>query len=73
MKYKKYNLQDVYDGEDTKNKFNVISTFFGGGDRFFYRLSFGSGGKILCINEFVEEGSRNTYDRKLSKHPYLTR
>ena len=30
MKYKKYNLQDVYDGE-AQNKFNVISTFAGGG------------------------------------------
>ena len=30
MKYKKYNLQDVYDAEK-QNKFNVISTFAGGG------------------------------------------
>ena len=30
MKYKKYNLQDVYDAS-SQNKFNVISTFAGGG------------------------------------------
>ena len=52
-----YKLQDVYDGE-AKEKFTVISTFAGGGGSSTgYRLA---GGKILCINEFVEE-ARNTY------------
>lgn len=52
-----YKLQDVYDGE-TQEKFTVISTFAGGGGSSTgYRLA---GGKILCINEFVEE-ARNTY------------
>lgn len=52
-----YNLQDVYDGE-AQQKFTVISTFAGGGGSSTgYRLA---GGKILCINEFVEE-ARKTY------------
>ena len=52
-----YKLQDVYDGE-AKQKFTVISTFAGGGGSSTgYRLA---GGKILCINEFVEE-ARKTY------------
>jgi len=52
-----YTLQDVYDGE-AQDKFNVISTFAGGGGSSTgYRLA---GGKILCVNEFVEE-ARNTY------------
>jgi len=52
-----YKLQDVYDGE-AQQKFTVISTFAGGGGSSTgYRLA---GGKILCINEFVEE-ARNTY------------
>jgi len=54
-----YNLQDVYDGE-AQEKFTVISTFAGGGGSSTgYRLA---GGKILCINEFVEE-ARNTYSQ----------
>ena len=52
-----YKLQDVYDGE-AQQKFTVISTFAGGGGSSTgYRLA---GGKILCINEFVEE-ARKTY------------
>lgn len=52
-----YNLQDVYDAE-AQEKFTVISTFAGGGGSSTgYRLA---GGKILCVNEFVEE-ARNTY------------
>jgi DNA (cytosine-5)-methyltransferase 1 len=67
MKYKKYNLQDVYDGE-AQNKFNVISTFAGGGGSSTgYRLA---GGKILCINEFVEE-ARNTYHENYPNTPIL--
>ena len=67
MKYKKYNLQDVYDAE-AQNKFNVISTFAGGGGSSTgYRLA---GGKILCINEFVEE-ARNTYAENYPNTPIL--
>ena len=67
MKYKKYNLQDVYDGE-AQNKFNVISTFAGGGGSSTgYRLA---GGKILCINEFVEE-ARNTYHENFPNTPII--
>jgi len=52
-----YKLQDVYNGE-SQEKFTVISTFAGGGGSSTgYRLA---GGKILCINEFVEE-ARKTY------------
>ena len=55
--YKKYTMEDVRAGE-AQNKFNVISTFAGGGGSSTgYRLA---GGKILCINEFVKE-ARNTY------------
>ena len=57
MNYKRYLLQDVYDGEK-QEKFNVVSTFAGGGgSSTVYRLA---GGKILLINEFVEE-ARKTY------------
>ena len=67
MKYKKYNLQDVYDAEK-QNKFNVISTFAGGGGSSTgYRLA---GGKILCINEFVQE-ARNTYTENYPSTPIL--
>ena len=59
-KYSPYTLQDVYDAS-SQNKFNVISTFAGGGGSSTgYRLA---GGNILCINEFVEE-ARNTYRDK---------
>ena len=67
MKYKKYNLQDVYDAS-SQNKFNVISTFAGGGGSSTgYRLA---GGKILCINEFVQE-ARNTYNENYPDTPIL--
>ena len=57
MTYTPYTLQDVYDAASQK-KFNVISTFAGGGGSSTgYRLA---GGDILAINEFVEE-ARNTY------------
>ena len=67
MKYQKYNLQDVYDASK-QNKFNVISTFAGGGGSSTgYRLA---GGKILCINEFVQE-ARNTYNENYPDTPIL--
>ena len=57
MSYTPYTLQDVYDAE-AQAKFNVISTFAGGGGSSTgYRLA---GGKILMVNEFVEE-AQNTY------------
>ena len=57
MIYEPYYLKDVHTAS-AQNKFNVISTFAGGGGSSTgYRLA---GGKILCINEFVEE-ARNTY------------
>ena len=59
MNYKRYLLQDVYDGEK-QEKFNVVSTFAGGGGSSTgYRLA---GGKILAINEFVEE-AQNTCEK----------
>ena len=52
MKYKPYVMKDVMDAS-AQNKFNVISTFAGGGGSSTgYRLA---GGKILAVNEFVEE------------------
>jgi len=57
MEYSPYNLKDVYDAS-AREKFKVISTFAGGGGSSTdYRLA---GGKVLCINEFVEE-ARKTY------------
>ena len=57
MKYKPYNLEDVKKAS-AQNKFTVISTFAGGGGSSTgYRLA---GGKILCVNEFVEQ-ARITY------------
>ena len=45
-------MKDVLDNSN-KELFNVISTFAGGGGSSTgYRLA---GGKILCVNEFVEE------------------
>ena len=45
-----YNLKDVVESSK-RERFNVISTFAGGGGSSTgYRLA---GGKILCINEFV--------------------
>mgnify|MGYP001171679008 FL=1 len=53
--YYPYNLQDVYDAS-AHNKFKVISTFAGGGGSSTgYRLA---GGKVLVINEFVEEAQK---------------
>ena len=55
MVYCPYNLQDVYDAS-AQNKFKVISTFAGGGGSSTgYRLA---GGKVLVINEFVEEAQK---------------
>ena len=55
MVYCPYKLQDVYDAS-SQNKFTVVSTFAGGGGSSTgYRLA---GGKILCINEFVEEAQK---------------
>ena len=66
-KYSPYTLQDVYDAS-SQNKFNVISTFAGGGGSSTgYRLA---GGKILCINEFVEE-AQNTYRENYPDTPIL--
>ena len=57
MKYKPYLLTDVHKAS-AQNKFNVISTFAGGGGSSTgYRLA---GGNILCVNEFVPE-AQNTY------------
>ena len=65
--YQKYTMEDVRAGE-AQNKFNVISTFAGGGGSSTgYRLA---GGKILCINEFVEE-ARNTYHENYPNTPIL--
>ena len=67
MKYKPYNLQDVYDAS-AQNKFTVISTFAGGGGSSTgYRLS---GRNILAVNEFVEE-ARNTYRENYANTPIL--
>jgi len=55
--YKRYTLQDTLDSEK-RALFNVVSTFAGGGGSSTgYRLA---GGKILAVNEFVEE-AQNTY------------
>jgi DNA (cytosine-5)-methyltransferase 1 len=55
MVYSPYNLQDVYDAS-AQEKFKVISTFAGGGGSSTgYRLA---GGKVLVINEFVEEAQK---------------
>ena len=65
--HRPYKLQDVYDAS-SQNKFSVISTFAGGGGSSTgYRLA---GGKILCINEFVEE-AQNTYRENYSDTPIL--
>ena len=57
MTYKPYTMEDVHKSSD-RALFNVISTFAGGGGSSTgYRLA---GGKLLAINEFVEE-ARTTY------------
>lgn len=65
--YKPYSLKDVFDAS-SQNKFNVISTFAGGGGSSTgYRLA---GGNILCVNEFVEE-AQNTYAENYPNTPIL--
>ena len=67
MRYKPYNLEDVVNASN-EDKFNVISTFAGGGGSSTgYRLA---GGKILCVNEFVEE-AQNTYRENYPDTPIL--
>ena len=67
MIYKPYKLEDVVKASN-QNKFNVISTFAGGGGSSTgYRLA---GGKILCVNEFVEE-AQNTYRENYPDTPIL--
>ena len=67
MRYTPYKLEDVVNASN-QNKFNVISTFAGGGGSSTgYRLA---GGKILCINEFVEE-AQNTYRENYPDTPIL--
>jgi DNA (cytosine-5)-methyltransferase 1 len=62
-----YNLKDVVESSK-RERFNVISTFAGGGGSSTgYRLA---GGKILCINEFVEE-AQNTYRENYPDTPIL--
>ena len=62
-----YKLKDVRESSK-QEKFNVISTFAGGGGSSTgYRLA---GGKILCINEFVQE-ARNTYNENYPDTPIL--
>ena len=65
--YKPYNLQDVIEASK-QNKFNVISTFAGGGGSSTgYRLA---GGNVLCMNEFVEE-AQNTYAQNYPNTPII--
>ena len=65
--YKPYTLQDVNDAS-AQEKFTVISTFAGGGGSSTgYRLA---GGKILAVNEFVEE-ARTTYGQNYPTTPIL--
>lgn len=67
MKYTPYTLADV-NAASSQNKFNVISTFAGGGGSSTgYRLA---GGKILCVNEFVEE-AQNTYRENYPDTPIV--
>ena len=67
MKYKPYNLKDVVKASE-QEKFTVVSTFAGGGGSSTgYRLA---GGKILCVNEFVQEAI-NTYKENYPNTPIL--
>ena len=67
MKYKPYNLKDVYDAS-AQEKFKVITTFAGGGGSSTgYKLA---GGKILCVNEFVEQAQK-TYKENYPETPIL--
>ena len=55
MVYSPYKLEDVHEAS-AQEKFKVISTFAGGGGSSTgYRLA---GGKVLVINEFVEEAQK---------------
>ena len=67
MTYKPYYMKDVLDNSN-KELFNVISTFAGGGGSSTgYRLA---GGKILCVNEFVE-AAVDTYKSNYPNTPVL--
>ena len=67
MTYKPYFMKDVVDNSN-KELFNVISTFAGGGGSSTgYRLA---GGKILCVNEFVE-AAVDTYKSNYPNTPVL--
>ena len=67
MTYKPYYMKDVLDNS-SKELFNVISTFAGGGGSSTgYRLA---GGKILCVNEFVE-AAIDTYKSNYPNTPIL--
>ena len=67
MAYYPYKLQDVHDAS-AQEKFTVISTFSGGGGSSTgYKLA---GGKVLCVNEFVEEAV-NTYRKNYPDTPIL--
>ena len=68
MNYTPYNMKDVIEASN-QNKFKVISTFAGGGGSSTgYRLA---GGKVLCVNEFVEEAC-NTYAENYPDTPILS-
>ena len=65
--FKPYYLKDVIDNSN-KELFTVISTFAGGGGSSTgYRLA---GGKILCVNEFVE-AAIETYKSNYPNTPVL--
>ena len=65
--YKPYFLKDVIDNSN-KELFTVISTFAGGGGSSTgYRLA---GGKVLCMNEFVES-AQDTYKANYPNTPIL--
>src|SRR6056300_1238413 len=65
--FKPYYLKDVIDNSN-KELFTVISTFAGGGGSSTgYRLA---GGKILCVNEFVES-AQETYKSNYPNTPVL--
>ena len=67
MKYTPYLMKDVHEAS-SQEKFTVISTFAGGGGSSTgYRLA---GGKILAVNEFVEEAQR-TYAENYPDTPIL--
>jgi DNA (cytosine-5)-methyltransferase 1 len=66
-KYFRYTLEDLKKSSDRK-LFTYISFFSGGGGSSTgYRLA---GGKILCVNEFVEQAI-NTYKENYPDTPVL--